>query len=58
MKNRLIKNYVTTGIGILLILGAGYVAMFQNDLERAGFLSGIGLMFLRTKDSLIGLQAK
>lgn len=55
-KDRIIKNYVTTIVGLLLICGAGYIAIFQNNTERASFIGGYGLLFLRSKDSLIGLS--
>jgi hypothetical protein len=55
MKERLFKNYITTIIGILLLLSAGYVAVFQKDTERATFIGGYALIFLRSKDSLIAL---
>lgn len=58
MKTRLFKNWATTILGLLLMLGAGYVGIIQNDVERATFLGGYALIFLRSKDSLIGLAAK
>lgn len=57
-KDRLFKNYFTTILGVLFMLGAGYVFIVQKDTERAASLGGFGLMFLRSKDSLIGLAAK
>jgi len=56
MKDRLFKNYITTGLGVLLMLGAGYLAIFNEDLERATFIGGYALIFLRSKDSLIGIS--
>lgn len=58
MKTRLFKNYITTIIGLLLLLGAAYVGIFQENMERATFIGGYALLFLRSKDSLIGLSAK
>lgn len=58
MKDRLLKNYITTALGVLLMIGAGYIAIFQKDTERATFIGGYALIFLRSKDSLLGLQAK
>ncbi len=58
MKNRLLKNYITTGLGILLLLGAAYVGIVQQNMERASFIGGYALLFLRSKDSLLGLAAK
>lgn len=55
---RLFKNWITTILGLAFLAGAGYVALVQKDIERATFLSGFGVMFLRTKDSLIGISAK
>jgi len=56
MKNRLIENYVTTGLGIAIILFCG-VLLYQQK-QTASDLSGwfaTGLLFLRSKDSLINL---
>lgn len=59
MKTRLIANYVTTIVG-LLILAFCLILMYQGK-ETAEELSGwlaTGLLFLRSKDSLLGLSAK
>jgi peptidoglycan biosynthesis protein MviN/MurJ (putative lipid II flippase) len=56
MKNRLISNYVTTILGVLIIIFCG-VMMFMEKAtasELSGWLA-VGLMFLRSKDSLIAL---
>ena len=58
MKTRLFKNYATTVVGLLLMLGAGYLAIFEKDNVNASFIGGYALIFLRSKDSLIGLEAK
>jgi hypothetical protein len=56
-KERLLREgLVTTLIG-LVILGFGAVLMYQekaNPIELTGWF-GLGLLFLRSKDSLIGL---
>lgn len=58
MKTRLFKNYATTIVGLLLMLGAGYLAVIEKDNVNASFIGGYALIFLRSKDSLIGLSAK
>ena len=58
MKTRLFKNYATTIIGLILMLGAGYLAVIEKDNVNASFIGGYAFIFLRSKDSLIGLSAK
>tara|TARA_B100001287_G_C22686610_1_gene534251 strand:+ start:28024 stop:28206 length:183 start_codon:yes stop_codon:yes gene_type:complete len=56
MKERLIKNYITTIIGILILIFCGLM-MYQEKQttqELSGWLA-LGIMFLRSKDSLIAL---
>ena len=56
MKKRLFANYVTTILGVLIIIFCGYM-MFtekQTASELSGWLA-VGLLFLRSKDSLIAL---
>lgn len=59
MKGRLFANWVTTLIG-LGILAFCLLLIYQGK-ESAEHLSGwlaLGLLFLRSKDSLIGLPPK
>lgn len=56
MKNRIAKNYITTIAG-LLILGFCAVVIYQEKstpMDMSGWIA-LSLMFLRSKDSLIGL---
>ena len=56
MKNRLLNNYITTGLGILIIAFCGII-MYQEK-QTAQELSGwfaTALLFLRSKDSIINL---
>lgn len=56
MKTRLIKNYVTTLIGVGALVFAAY--MQYNGGHAWSELTAwytLGLTFLRSKDSLIGL---
>jgi hypothetical protein len=56
MKDRIIKNYATTLIGLLLI-GASIYAVFTKiatQSEVSGWFA-TGLVFLRSKDSIIAL---
>jgi hypothetical protein len=56
MKNRLFQNYITTILGVV-ILGFCGVILYQEK-QTASELSGwlaVGLMFLRSKDSIISL---
>tara|TARA_R110000751_G_scaffold15179_6_gene49021 strand:- start:851 stop:1051 length:201 start_codon:yes stop_codon:yes gene_type:complete len=57
MIERLFKTgIVTTIVGLILMGGAVYMYMSQNfSSMEAGELAALGLLFLRTKDSLIGL---
>ena len=58
MKNRLFKDGKVTTIAGLLIIGAA-VYMYLNPLYtqmEAAELGALGLIFLRSKDSLIGLS--
>ena len=56
MKRLFKDGLITTILGVLFMLGAGYIYMFGEDTERAIALGGFGLLFLRSKDSLIGIQ--
>jgi len=56
MKNRVLENYVTTILGVLIICGC-FVLIYQEK-QTASDLSGwfaTALLFLRSKDSLINL---
>jgi hypothetical protein len=58
MKNRLFKDGKVTTIAGLLIIG-GAVYMYLSPLYtqmEAAELGALGLIFLRSKDSLIGLS--
>jgi hypothetical protein len=59
MKKRLIGNWITTLLG-LFILGFCLLMIYKGK-ESAEQLSGwlsLGILFLRSKDSLIGLPPK
>ena len=59
MKNRLISNYVTTILGALVLVFCGIMIYTEKAAveEMSGWLA-VGLMFLRSKDSLIALPPK
>jgi uncharacterized membrane protein len=56
MKNRLFENWVTTLMGVLILVFCGLVIYTekQTAADMAGWLT-VGLLFLRSKDSLIAL---
>ncbi len=56
MKNRLFSNYVTTILGVLIIVFCGVMIYMEKatTTDMAGWLA-TGLLFLRSKDSLIAL---
>ena len=56
MKNRIFSNYVTTILGVLLIIFCAVMMFLEkaNASELSGWLA-LGIMFLRSKDSLIAL---
>lgn len=58
MKRLFKSGVITTLIGIGFMIAAGYVALIDKDMKIATFLGGYGLIFLRTKDSLIGIKEK
>ena len=54
--NRLVKNYVTTILGVLVLVYCGL--MMYQEKQSASELSGwfaFGMMLLRSKDSIINL---
>jgi hypothetical protein len=55
MKNRILRNYATTILGVLIL---GYCVFAHNKgaqwSELIGFF-GMATLLLRSKDSLIGL---
>jgi uncharacterized membrane protein (Fun14 family) len=58
-KDRLInKGTVTTVIGLGFIIGAVAAWFFKYPIEEVVLIAGYGLMFLRSKDSLIGIKEK
>jgi len=56
MKNRLFSNYVTTILGLLIIIFCGTVIFMEKATieDMSGWMT-TGLLFLRSKDSLIAL---
>ena len=58
--NRLIKDgKITTIVGLAAIGGAIYMYLNQNfTTVEAGELGALGLVFLRSKDSLLNLGPK
>ena len=56
MKNRLFTNYLTTILGVLIIIFSGVMIYTEkaNTMDMSGWVA-LGLMFLRSKDSLIAL---
>lgn len=59
MKNRLFSNYITTILGVLVFIFCGVMIYTEKaDVEEMSGWLAVGLMFLRSKDSLIALPAK
>lgn len=59
MKTRIISNWVTTILGLIILLACLF--MIYKEKQTAEELSGwlaVGLLFLRSKDSLIALPPK
>jgi len=56
MKNRLFENWVTTLLGVIILVFCGLIIYTEKQTasDMAGWLT-VGLMFLRSKDSLIAL---
>jgi hypothetical protein len=59
MKNRLFSNYVTTILGCLIIIFCAVMIYTEKSTpaDMAGWFA-TGLLFLRSKDSLIALAPK
>jgi len=59
MKNRFFNNYITTVLGILILLFCAIVIFMEKatPTEMSGWVA-LSLMFLRSKDSLIALAPK
>lgn len=56
MKRLFKDGLITTILGVLFMVAAGYLYLTNSDAERAMALGGFGLLFLRSKDSLIGIK--
>jgi len=59
MKKRVFGNYVTTILGLLIIIFCG--VMIYNEKATVEDMAGwfaVGILFLRSKDSLIALPPK
>lgn len=56
MKKRIFENYITTILGVLILIFCGVMLYTEKQTasEMAGWLT-VGLLFLRSKDSLIAL---
>ena len=56
MKNRLFTNYLTTILGVLIIIFCAVMMFLEkaSSTELSGWLA-LGIMFLRSKDSLIAM---
>jgi hypothetical protein len=56
MKNRIFENWVTTLLGVIILVFCGLIIYTEKQTasDMAGWLT-VGLMFLRSKDSLIAL---
>ena len=56
MKNRLFSNYVTTILGLLILVFCGTMIFMEKATveDMSGWMT-TGLLFLRSKDSLIAL---
>lgn len=59
MKKRLIDNWVTTVIGIAILILGGYLT-YKQVIEWQTFIASLGavMLLLRGKDSLLGLTPK
>lgn len=55
---RIFKNYVTTLIGVAFLCFGAYLQHKGADAVSYGQAYTIGLLFIRSKDSLIGLKEK
>jgi len=59
MKRLFKDGMVTTIIGLILLAVAVYMYLSDGFTDiSAGILSGMSMVFLRSKDSLIGLAPK
>ena len=56
MKNRIFTNYLTTILGVLIIIFSGVMIYTEkaSTMDMSGWVA-LGLMFLRSKDSLIAM---
>jgi hypothetical protein len=59
MKTRFLHNYVTTILGLLIIVFSGTIIYLEKSTaeEMSGWFA-TGILFLRSKDSLICLPPK
>jgi hypothetical protein len=56
MKNRLIKNWLTTSLGVICVGVSIYLFVSEKHTQlEAVEMSALALLFLRSKDSLIGI---
>jgi hypothetical protein len=54
MKDRIVSNYITTILGVLILVFCGVMIYMEKatTTDMSGWLA-TGLLFLRSKDSLI-----
>jgi hypothetical protein len=59
LKERLFtKGMITTAIGLMFLIGAFGAWYAKFPIEEVTLIAGYGLLFLRSKDSLIGIKEK
>lgn len=58
--DRLLKSgLITTLLGVLILTASFYMWMNEKATQTEAFsMAGLGLLFLRSKDSLIGVKPK
>lgn len=58
VSERLVKSWVTTVLGVAILAYAGWQYHEGKSMEEILKIGGYGLIFLRSKDSLIGIPKK
>ena len=58
MKRLFTEGFITTILGIFLIAGGAFLYLNDGSELAAGSMFASGLIFLRSKDSLIKLGSK
>lgn len=62
MKNRIFKEWISSVLGLLIVIFAGVLFFvdtnFELSLLQIGFIASVGILLIFSKDTLINIISK